>query len=98
MIERGSTGARSRRTICPSVSSRSRPQIPKLTKASIASPARSAIALRIGLLLRCGCRRGAAEKEIGPEQQDSGQRQEPGFLEQGRVKAVVEMGDEAEQA
>ena len=56
------------------------------------------MSLRIAGIRRSGRRRDAPQREPRDEQSEAGDRQQARLFEQGGVQAVIEMGDEAEQA
>src|SRR4051812_36987324 len=70
--------------------------MPKLTTARTASPATIATALCRSWLGQSGIE--SAQQEMRREQAEAGHRQQPRFLEQGGMQAVIEMAEEAEQA
>src|SRR5215213_9440076 len=72
--------------------------MPKLTNARMAAPAARAMALRMARLHRARLGKAVPQQEMRRDQAEAGERHDPGLLEQAGVQAVVEMGDETEQA
>src|SRR6267154_2177393 len=87
MSERGSTGASSRKTTLPSASWRAFPLIEKLTSASTARQAISAIVLRIGR--RPFGHDHVQQKPPRGKQYHAARRKHAGFCQQRCVQQVV---------